>query len=251
MSFSFDLIDFSSYINDNNNNNNNGYIKDIESHNKVNKIYDKITNETYRIKRLYKIDPMTDIEVPSLQCFEFKYKWNPYDGTREEIDEIGPLCFNAIDLYDYFYINRYRGLWTPPQDGYEGMYGDMVGSGRIINSKSRGTFPEKYLFRLPIIDCYLPESHNLSIITMGPELTEDEITQIDTIVKKYHPKKSNTKFASLTMLKYYYDRALEKSPNTNSDEIKELKIKYPNLTEQEINAKYNRHYVDKLVGLKY
>jgi len=258
MSFSFDSIDFSSYCDDANNNSNpvidtikSKDSKKVSTNYNIQVKYDKTTNETYRIKRLYKIDPITDTEVQSSQCFEFKYKWNPYNGIRIEQDEIGPLCFNAINLYDYYYINRYNGLWTPPQDGFQGMYGDMVGSGKIVNVKSRGTFPERYLFRLPIIDCYLPPTHNMSIITMGPELTESEITEIDVIITKFHPKKSNPKFASLTMLKYYYDRALDISPDPDSDDIKELKSKHPKLTKNEINAKYNRYFVDKLVNLKY
>jgi len=247
MDFSFDTIDFSSYFDDNTSQ------LDIIS-NKTNIIleqYDKMTNETYRIKRLYKIDPILDNEIPKELIFEFKYKWNPYNGIREKIDDIGPLCFNAINLYDYYYINRYKGLWTPPQDGFQGIYGDMVGCSKNVTVKSRGTYPEKYLFRLPIIDCYLPLIHNLSIVTMGPELLEQEISEIDMIITKLHPKKTNSKFASLTMLKYYYDRALDISPDNDLDYIKELKAKYPNLSQNEINQKYNRYYVDKLVNLKY
>ena len=252
MSFSFDTIDFSSYYDTSKNTDSTIKTQEdlIKKSTKTTQ-YDKSTTETYRIKRLYKIDPILDNEISQSQCFEFKDKWNPYNGVRDGLDEIGPLCFNAINLYDYYYINRYKGLWTHPQDGFQGMYGDLVGSGKIVNIKSRGTFPERYLFRLPIIDCYLPQSHNLSIITMGPELTENEITQIDAIITKYHPKKSNLRFASLTMLKYYYDRALDINPDPDSDDIKELKAKYPNLTTDEINAKYNRYYVDKLVNIKY
>ena len=261
MEFSFDLIDLSSYSNDYNDSNDSNNLISNYDHNftikttktKVSSLpkYDKTTNETYRIKRLYKIDPFLDNKIPSNLCFEFKYKWNPFNGERGELDEIGPLCFNAINLYDYYYINRYKGLWIPPQDGFQGMYGDLVGNGKNVNIKSRGIFPERYLFRLPIIDCYILSTQNLSVVTMGPELTEDEITQIDTIVIKLHPKKSNTRFASLTMLKYYYDRALDITPDQNSDEIKELKLKYNNLSQSEINAKYNRYYVDKLINLKY
>lgn len=250
MNFSFDSIDFSSCMD-----------KKIEEFNiksdstntciKMSEQYDKTTCETYRIKRLYKIDPIYDVEIPKDFIFEFKNKWNPYNGLRGDIDIVGPLCFNAINLYDYYYINRYKGLWIPPQDGFQGIYGDMVGSGKIVSIKSRGKYPEKYLFRLPIIDCYLPPIHNLSVVTMGPELTEQEITQIDYIVTKLHPKKSNYKFASLTMLKYYYDRALDMSLDPELDDIKELKSKYPNMSQNEINQKYNRHYVDKLVNLKY
>lgn len=243
MNFSFDLIDFCSCLDEKNQESN------IQLNN--NEEYDKTTSETYRIKRLYKIDPITDTEIPNELMFEFKNKWNPYSGLRGDIDDIGPLCFNAINLYDYYYINRYKCLWTPPQDGFQGIYGDMVGSGKNVMIKSRGEYPEKYLFRLPIIDCYLPITHNLSVVTMGPELIEQEITLIDLIVSKFHSKKSNPKFASLTMLKYYYDMALIASPDQNSDDIKQLKSKYPTLSQSEINQKYNRYFVDKLVNLKY
>ena len=252
MDFSFDSIDFSSCLHDKTQESDmNLNSSKIDTDIKIFEQYDKITCETYRIKRLYKIDPISDIEIPKDFIFEFKYKWNPYNGFREDIDDVGPLCFNAINLYDYYYINRYKGLWTPPQDGFQGIYGDMVGSGKNVLIKSRGTYPEKYLFRLPIIDCYLPLTHNLSIVTMGPELTEQEITQIDLIVTKLHPKRFNPKFASLTMLKYYYDRALDISPDPDLDDIKELKSKYPNLSPSEIKQKYNRYYVDKLVNIKY
>lgn len=240
MVFSFDIIDFGVYTDN--------LTKSIND-NKYQ--YDKTTNETYRIKRIYKIDPILDTDIPLELMFEYKHKWNPYNGLKCEFDEIGPLCFNAINLYDYYYINRYKGLWTPPLDGFQGMYGDMVGSGKNGNVKSRGAHPEKYLFRLPIIDCYLPPTHNLSIITMGPELDDDEINQIDAIVSKHHTKKSNPKFTSLSLLKFYYDKALETAPDQNCDMMKELQTKYSNLTLNEINQKYNRYYVDKLVNLKY
>jgi hypothetical protein len=54
----------------------------------------------------------------------------------------------------------------------------LVGSGENINIIGRGECPEKYLFRLPIIDCYLEKDYNKSIITMGPKLTIEEITAL-------------------------------------------------------------------------
>lgn len=246
MNFSYDAIDFNLLDYDESKYN---IKKDKVLNDNI--IYDKTTTESYRIKRIFKIDPLTEIEVPDELAFKFNDIWNPYNGMREKIDPIGPLYFNAINLYDYFYSNRYRGLWNPPQGQYQGYYGDLVGTGKNISIKSRGSNPERYLYRLPIIDCYLSSNHNYSIITMGPELTENEISQIDSIVLKSHPKKTNSKFASLTQLKYYYDRALDISPDPDSDEIKELKEKYPTLSEKEINEKYNRYWVDKLVNLKY
>lgn len=254
MDFTFEKIDFTNFDNNNNNNNNdndNDNITDSKCLKETLEKYDKTTNETYRIKRLFKIDPFTDQEIPDNLIFEFVNIWDPYTGLREKPDPIGPLCFNAINLYDYYYLNRYKGLWNPPVDQFQGFYGDLIGTSKEIKIKSRGANPERYLFRLPIIDCYLPTTHNYSIITMGPELTEHEISQIDSIVLKSHPKKSVGNFVTLTTIKYYYDNALESSPDQESDEIKELKKKYPNLSVNEINEKYNRYWVDKLVKLKY
>ncbi len=247
--YSFDSIDFNSIIKkDNNHNKNNNKDKNVDI---AEVTYDKTTNETYRIKRLFKIDPITDQEIPTNLLFEFEYSWNPYSGIRDKIDIIGPLCFNAINLYDHYFLNRYKGLWNPPDNQFQGYYGDLLGTGKGIQIKSRGLSPEKYLYRLPIIDCYLPHDHNFSVVTFGPELNDNEITQIDKIVLQFHPKKSHSNFTPLSTLKYYYDNAISSSPDPNSTEIKELKNKYPSLSDKEINDKYNRFWVDKLVKIKY
>lgn len=238
MDFSFDSIDF---LNINSNN---------EKTTNISK-YDSTTTETYRIKRLFKIDPLTDREVSENLAFIYPFEWNPYTGIKTNPDPIGPMYFNALDLYDYYWFNRYKGLYNPPQDEYQGYYGDLIGSGSSIHIKSRGTNPEKYLFRLPIIDCYLPPNHNYSIITMGPKLTNEEIDQIDSIILSSHYKRTHPNFMSLKLLKSYYDCALESNPDPNSDQIKELKKKFPNLSTREINEKYNRYYVDILVNTKY
>lgn len=247
--YSFDTIDFNSMIMNKVNEN-----TEMKFDNEITNFdtkYDNTTNESYRIKRLFKIDPFTDKKISSNLIFEFINIWNPYTGLREGLDPIGPLCFDAINLYDYYYTNRYKGLWYPPVDQFQGYYGNLLGAGKSVKIKSRGTNPEKYLFRLPIIDCYLKPNHNYSVITMGPELTDQEISQIDMIVLKYHPKKSIENFACLTQIKYYYDNALNSSPDSNSDEIIEMKKKYPTLNDAEINEKYNKYWVDKLVKLKY
>ena len=247
MNFSFDTIDFNSLIskndskiNDDNENSSNNIIE-----------YDNTTNETYRIKRLFKIDPILDNEVPENLAFKFIFSWDPYTGIRNGIDVIGPLYFNAITLYDYYFSNRFIGLWIPPSDQFQGYYGDLIGTSKNIEIKSRGSYPEKYLYRLPIIDCYLPTTHNLSIVTIGPELNDNEIKMIDDIIFKYHPKKNLNKFTALSELKKFYDKALEKSPDPNCIEIIELKKKFLGLSNNEINEKYNRFWVDKLVNLKY
>ena len=235
MSFSFEQIDFSKF--------NKTYDKT------TNETYDKTTNETYRVKRLFKLDPFTDQEIPKEHLFEFKYKWNPYSGERTGIDEVGPLCFNALYLYDYYFANRFKELWNPPKDQYEGYYGNLVGSGNNLEIKSRGSYPEKYLYRLPITDCYLPPDHNFAITTMGPILNEEEIIEIDYIVSKYHKNKKNKNFTSIYNLKLYYDNALKNNYDENCFTFEQIKNNNPHLTLDEVKEKYNRTWVDKLVNL--
>jgi hypothetical protein len=200
--------------------------------------YDDTTTELYRTLRLYKFDPITNEEIPSNLLFEFKYKWDPITGQRTEIDEMGPLCFNAWNLYQYYYSNRYNGLWYPPIHPFQGYYGDLLGCGQNMITNLRPC-PEKYLYRLPIIDCYLKKSHNQSIITMGPILTNEEINKIDNLTSNLRKNK-----VSLQILKEYYDEALNNSPN-----IDELKKTNSSLSNKELIEKYNRSFVDKLVIL--
>jgi hypothetical protein len=76
--------------------------------------YDKTTTETYRINRLLSIDPILNEKIPEELNFKFKDKWDPLTGIRTTIDEIGPLCFHAVNLYRFYMKNRTNGLWNPP-----------------------------------------------------------------------------------------------------------------------------------------
>lgn len=225
MSYTFDYVDFS---------------EDFEKTKKIksNDDYDDTTTEKYRTMRLYKIDPIMNEEIPSYLIFEFKHKWDPITGNKKEIDEMGPLCFNAWNLYQYFYQNRFNGIWYPPKEHFQGYYGDLLGCGvdMIVNGKPCS---EKYLYRLPIIDCYLKKSHNHSIITMGPKLTDEEIDYIDIIIGNLRKSRP-----TLKTLKEYYDQSLNNSPD-----ISELKKTNSNLNDIELKEKYNRNYVDKLVNM--
>jgi hypothetical protein len=223
------------------------YKDNTETENEDKNIYDITTNEVYRIKRYYGIDPLTDRKVDSSVMFKYKYKWDPYTGKILGFDEIGPLCFNALDLYNYYFENRYKGLWNPSEGQYEGYFGDMLGTGFQINIKSRGCHPEKYLFRIPIIDCYLPANHNYSIITMGPLLTKDDIDEIDYIVKKNMLRKNN--FTSLSEIKKMYDKSINNEPTKFCYKFKQIMESNPNKSRQEIIDIYNRYWVNKLVAL--
>jgi hypothetical protein len=203
--------------------------------------YDEETTETYRTLRLLKFDPMTNEEISKELLFEFKYKWDPITGKRKGVDEHGPLCFDALNLYQYYYLNRYNGLWYPPSQNFQGYYGDLLGIGSDMMVNGVRPYPEKYLYRLPIIDCYLKRGHNSSIITMGPKLTEEEIEEIDRLTSKHRNNK-----ISLKKLKEYYDEALNSSPDISKMEYKNTN----SMTEKELIEKYNKTFVDKLVNCK-
>ena len=141
------------------------------------------------------IDPITHEKVPENLAFKFEYMWDPITGDRLDKDPHGPLYFNCINLYINFYYNRLRMLWT---DGdiidnvqYEGYYGDGLCSGDDLYVPSRGISKHLHLFRLPLIDCYLEKDFDLSVITMGPKLNDDEIDFIHDISKP--DKKENFK----------------------------------------------------------
>jgi hypothetical protein len=236
MDYTCDLIDFNIINNE----------KNITSSSKINytEKYDKTTTDTYRIKRLYHIDPLTDIPVSTLYTFKFFDKWDPYTGIRCGIDKIGPLHFDVIKLYDYYFDNRYTGLWNKPSGVFEGYYGELVGSGPNLEIKSRGSNPHKYLFRLPIIDCYLPTDHNYSLVTFGPLLTNDEINLIDNILIM-----NNIRYKiSLKKIKFYYDCAL--TNDVNDSEFLKYYNGCNNLSITDALDKFNRKNVDELIKLK-
>ena len=191
------------------------------------------------MKRILKIDPLTDKKLNDKKdkIFYFYDKWDSINGERLGTDPIGPLCFNALELYNYYFVNRCKGLWNPPENNFQGYYGELLGSGTDININSRGSKPEKYLFRLPIIDCYLYENHNYSYITFGPLLTDEEIDIIDNLLNE------NVRIP-LREIKLCYDKALEQNPNIN--EINKLKDLFPDKSEVDIKEAYNRQFVDML-----
>jgi hypothetical protein len=172
--------------------------------------FDKTTKQYYKIMRELHLDPITYDKVPDDLAFKFEYMWDPLTGERTQKDPNGPLYFNVKNLIKNFYYNRLRMLWI---DGdivnglqYQGYYGDGVGAGEeLING--RGANPHLHLFRLPIIDCYIPKDFNTSIITMGAKLTNEEINSIQEIYNKFDKK--NKKSNTLIIMKNLYEASIK------------------------------------------
>jgi hypothetical protein len=177
-------------------------------------IYDKFnktTTEYYKIMRELHLDPITCDKVPDDLAFKFEYMWDPITGERTEKDPHGALYFNVKNIIKNFYYNRLRMLWTDG-DEYQGYYGDGVGAGEELTN-GRGNNTHLHLFRLPIIDCYLTKDFNLSIITMGPKLTNEEIDSIQKIYNKVSDK--NKKINLLTTIKTLYEQAIKVTKSDN------------------------------------
>jgi hypothetical protein len=194
--------------------------------------------DSYYHYRVNKIDPILQSELPTIKnkpFFEFKYKWNPYNGEREEIDKNGSLCFDPDTLVHYFYINRLKKLVEYTEENLQ-YYGDAVGQGPNFNIVGRGDHRDWYLFRLPIIDGYIDKNNWGQGVTMGPVLTEKELKEIDKLANKYgvnYKKKFKNSRPSVMHIKKFYDESININPELNIckdflpfltlDEIQQLK----------------------------
>lgn len=183
--------------------------------------YDLTTTEFYKVSRQRGLNVIMQTCMDSEKAFKMYNQWDPITGESLDKDPYGPLCFHPDDLIYFFHKKRLNMLWTEPVDDvggyYEGYYGDAMGSGENINIVGRGMHPELYLFRIPIFDCYLEKDHDMSIITMGPKLTNNEVLNIDRLADKYYHdnyrKLHGVKRPSLFSMKQLYDQAISECPN--------------------------------------
>ncbi len=249
----YDLLDID-FINFNVSVNNNIKEKDNckDTKTKYCRDYEDRTTEYYKTLRFRKMDPLINIDLEDDNAFKFSYMWDPYTGERKELDPYGPLYFDPDSLIHYYYLNRLKNLWNEPVDEtggyYEGYYDMALGTGTNINIVGRGECPEKYLFRIPIIDCYLEKDYNKSFITMGPRLTDEEAKEIDMIAQKNQQNykqmfKKNR--PSLYEMKKLYDEAI----NTNPKIYLDLEEDYSEEEIKELKYKANCEAVDKLKSM--
>ena len=183
--------------------------------------YDDITRVYYKKHRINHTDPITFEKMSENTSFKYPYMWDPYTGKILESDPYGPIYFHPMNLLIYFYNNRLKTLWeeqSVDNNGrWSGWYGSGVGMGEDFEIKSRGIYPERYIFRIPIQNCYLKKGHKLSLVTMGPKLSNSDICMLDNLIVTYwskHKLYNNIykKIGSLYKMKCYYDLAISLSP---------------------------------------
>ena len=239
-----------SNIKTNNKKGNNEKSKKKKKTTKYNEEYTFDTVEFYKSIRKLKLDAIMNTETDETR-FLYYNMWEPLTGEILDKDPYGPLCFDPVYLIYHYYNQRLNNLWVKESDEqggyYSGYYDSGVGAGEDCLIMSRGYHPEKYLFRLPIVDCYLTENHNYQFITMGPKLTFEQIAEINRKVDKQKFIKLFQKvikfdkyyidmIPDLTLMKTCYDLAIKENIKDISD-IKEILMKIMFIVQ-----KYNKIY---------
>jgi len=216
----------------------------IKENGSIYKKYRKLSNRSEEIEkdkyydmRKNMIDPILLVQLPLYEkkvkdLFIFKYKWNPFNGNKTTIDPNGPLYFDPNTLIHYFYINRLQNLWIDGSNNngefFEGHYGDAVGNGPDFEIKGRGKHIDWYLFRLPIIDCYIGDIQTQAV-TMGPILTDEDIQELYKLSKRYnYTEMYGYKRPNIIKMKKMYDIAIYNNKEyelncLSNDEIKLIK----------------------------
>ena len=214
-----------------------------------NRMYADTTTIVYKGHREQKTDPVT-YELVDIECgFAFPDMWNSFNGERTGTDPYGPLWFNPLTLLVTFYMSRLNGLYYE-KDGFAG-YREYMGAGEDCEVIGRGLFPERYIFRLPIPDCYYYKEQKYNIVTMGPKLTYREICKIDRLLTHYYInhkafKKIYPKIGSLFKLKLYFDIAIAKKPSLMDLSGLDLGSKEDAYNEPDYDIYLNKKAVDSL-----
>ncbi len=193
-------------------------------------IYDNCDEQThaYKLMRLQKIDPIDGTNIDEDTCFKYNYIWDSftgdllYDNETLVEDPFGPLCFSPCNIVKTIYYRRLDNIWvkTNNNNDYDNdyYYGDNVGIGNNFEITGRGIYKERHLFRLPVVDCYLPKNHNAMMVTMGPLLTNDDVLLIDNLITRHwieidqEINKIYEKIKSLVNLKKIYELIINSDP---------------------------------------
>ena len=153
--------------------------------------YDENTKK-YCIYRKLNIDPLSlEVMDSSYPVFKIYKIWDAYNGEFKENDPFGPLCFDPINLAIYFWTNRYVHLLKDSDDVNNISTDDGLGAGVNFIVNGKGQYPERYLWRIPVVDCYIEKTNSVkenaflsSIPKMGPILLRKDIIELDCLVKK-------------------------------------------------------------------
>ena len=228
--------------------------------------YNCDTIDYYVGLRKTKLDPISMTDINN-NAFEYPNMWDPYTGDIQEKDPYGPLYFDPDNLIYAFWKKRLSNLWIRENDSqegyYEGYYGSGLGIGEDFFIVGRGAHPERYIFRIPIIDIYLTDDHNEQIITLGPKLTDEDVENIYNLSLK-NPNNYKKKFKrnrpNIIVIKILFDISISKEPEKLIKKNKEKLKKFnkninfdlctcSNCSKVSIISRYNMRAVNYLKNL--
>jgi len=185
--------------------------------------YDDLTTGRYKAMRLMKTCPICEDVVESTP-YLVPNIWDSITGEfLDQHDPHGPLYFHAVCLIECFYHNRMNCLLSNELDEgahggyYEAVPGDALGAGEDMET-CRGNYPELFLWRIPINDCYLESGLSRSVPIKGPKLTRDNIIKLKKIASKLPPREWSDRFIVLPDILQIYDtymEAISKHPDTS------------------------------------
>lgn len=177
-------------------------------------LVNNLINDPYHEYHNKYIDPILKIELDKTKAlYEYKYVWEPYNGSYLGIDPRGPLYFDPCCLVYYFFINRLKKIYVLPTDDFEGYYDDGVGLGETFYRKDIGYNLQWYLFRLPLQ--FANYNKNLQQTTIGPKLLYHDIENIYNLALTYNNFKDtyNIEMPDLLYIYQIYHQAIGKYGN--------------------------------------
>jgi hypothetical protein len=190
-------------------------------------LIDNVINDEYNDYHGELLDPImkTDFKSKS-NLYSYKYCWDPLNGSVLGRDPRGPLYFDPDILIHYFYINRLKYLWHPPNNDYSERYGEGLGNGPNFYIKGRGENYHWYLFRLPLPDAYCDKNKIGQQTTLGPILDIKEINKIFKLAckkKNSYLKKFGSPRPNLLKIYELYHESIKK-PEYDNVEFKDIPI---------------------------
>lgn len=173
--------------------------------------YNDDTINKYKPMRVFGTDPISRERLDkSIPVYRVDKMWDPLTGLfTNEKDPHGPLVFDPVELTKYFYLNRFTHLWKEEEDTGDDLLQECplegLGAGEDFLIKGRGYYPEYFIWRIPIRDCYVPKDTPNYIVLKGPKLNRKDIKNIHNLLKKCPKSHINKVFREIPDLVKMYD----------------------------------------------
>ena len=180
------------------------------------KKYDDETTNKYKSMRKFRVDPIKrEVIDKKIPTFKVKKMWDSLTGLFEDKDDPhGPLHFDPVELAKYFYLHILDHIWREEdEDNYEDVLEEGplegLGTGENFLIKGRGEYPEYFVWRLPIKDCYVIEGTEKFIPLKGPKLSLSQIEKLQKLIEKCPKSHVHKTFINMPNMVHMYKLYME------------------------------------------